>query len=85
MDDVTGREVAADGDHRLADRQPVGPHAAAQGAAGVEDGRAAAAMDRAIDPAAAIQAAVGSVDDGVDGVVGEIADEKTDALIEIVV
>ena len=81
---LAGREIAADGDYRLADRQAVGPQTAAQSATGVEDGRAAAAMDGAIDPAA-VKAAVGGIDDGVDGVIGEIADIKADAGIEIAV
>jgi hypothetical protein len=84
MDDVAGREVAADGDHCLADRQAIGPQAAAQGAAGVENGRAATAMDGAVDSAATIQAAVGGIDDGVDGVIGQIADIQTDAVVKVV-
>ena len=82
MDDVARRQFAADGDDRLAGRQAVAPQTGAQGAAGREDGRAAAAMDGAIDSAAAEQAAVGSIDDGIDCVVSEVADIKTDAAVE---
>jgi hypothetical protein len=70
---VAGRQPAAGCDHRQAGRQAVGPDGAADFPAGLEDGRAAAPVDRAIDAAAARAAAVRGVNDGVDGLSVEVA------------
>ena len=62
----------ARGDHGLA-RRAAGPRRARMRAALLEDGGAARAMDGAVDAAAAQEAGVGGVDDGVDALAREVA------------
>jgi len=74
VDDETRRQAA--GRRRLG----VARIAAAEPAALVENGRAPGAMNRAVDPAAAQQRAVGGVDDRVGGESGDVALLEPDAI-----
>lgn len=85
MDDIVGGQGAARRGNYLAGRQAVWPMPAPDFTTGREDGRAAPAMDGAIDPAATEQAAVGSIDDGVDPLFGEVTNQQADAIAEKVV
>ena len=72
VDDVAGGQAVAVRDHRLAGG------AAADGAACLKQLRPGGAMNRPIDSAAAEQALIGSVDDGVHRQLGDVADVNFD-------
>jgi hypothetical protein len=66
VDDPPGGQLAGDGGDGLARGQAAGVRARAQLAAGGQDGRAAAAVDGAVDAAAAGKLRIGRVDDRID-------------------
>jgi len=77
MDDVFRRQLAAGGDDGFAGGAAT--LAVADGAAFFEDGRAAGAVDGAVDAATAEQRAVGRVDDGVGWHFCDVALEEVNA------
>ncbi len=85
VDDQWRGKPSAGRDGHLAGRQAVRPTGVPQVPTGLEDGRPATAMDCTIDTAATEECAVGSIDDGVDSMFSQIANEKTNPAIEVIV
>ena len=73
VNDVVGWKISARSHHGLAGGQAVRVLVAPDDFAGLEGSRAAAPVDGPIDAAAAHQARIGGIDDGVDRFVGEVA------------
>ncbi len=82
VDYVFCGEIASDGDDGLPGGEAVTEPSGAEPAAFVEDARSAATMDRAVDATSSEKRAVGCVDNGVDVLRGDIADEDLDAVAE---
>jgi len=77
VDDPARLEAASGGGDGFAGRQPVRKPTLAQLLALRQDLRTASAMDGPVNPAATHQGVVGCVDDGIDVLLGDIAELGT--------
>src|SRR5579863_1063840 len=82
VDDMLCGERSGSGDCSLTGGQAAGKLRGAQFAALFQNSRAAATMDGAIHAASAEKGAVGGVNDGVDVLGGDVADQDEDAAVQ---